>query len=153
MNYFKLAVYAAAGVGTYEILRRYGLLQKAGQWLNEQVPDEYKDQARDVANQVRERANQVAGQVRERAKDVGAQLRERAQQYGDKAHHAAESATNAVRQATGHGQDAQPAGATVTGGTGSNGQNLTGPGRGETVATDEVDGGHVSHKVGRGVVM
>lgn len=31
-------------------------------------------------------------------------------------------------------------------------QNMTGPGEGRTVATQEADGGSVSHRVGRGVV-
>lgn len=155
MGLFKLAFYAAAGFGTYEILRRTGALQKAGQWLNEQVPDEYKDQARQYADQIRERANEYAGQVRERVGD-----------YAERGHQIADRATEAVRSAVGYGQPAtaggsggssQSSGLSASGGVTGNGhsggsQNISGAGRGARAETDEPSGTHVPHTVGRGVV-
>jgi hypothetical protein len=111
-NWIKLGIYAAAGVGTYELLRRYGLLKKAGDWLSEQVPGEYKDQARE---------------------------------YADRAHQWADDASGKVREAVG---GAVAAAVEHTGGP----QNLTGAGRGKTTTTDEPNGVHVPHTVGRGVV-
>jgi hypothetical protein len=132
-NWIRLGMYVAAGVGTYEILRRYGLLQKAGDWLSQQVPDEYKDQAREYA-----------GQVRDRARHVGEQVRERAGEYGERAQQWANEATETVRSAVGgDGRSSQH-----TGGA----QNLSGAGRGTSTSTDESNGTHVPHTVGRGVV-
>ena len=157
MKYIKLGVYLAAGYGTYHILRKYGLLQKAGLWLSEQVPGEYIDQAQ-----------QYGGQLRERAQQYGGQLRGAAGQYGERAQQLAHTATDAVRNATGYG-GAQAAGAggsgqdtglsqqggvngpTANGHTGG-AQNISGPGRGTIANVDEGTGIHAAHTVGRGVV-
>ena len=137
-NWIKLGVYVAAGVGTYEILRRYGLLQKAGDWLSQQVPDEFKDQARDYAGQLRDRAGG----------------------YGERAQKWANDATESVRGAVGSAAASATAGGSNSGSnSGSNPsdhtggpQNLTGAGRGTSTTTDEPNGTHVTHTVGRGVV-
>lgn len=150
----KLAVYAAAGVGAYELARRYGLLQKAGDWLSQQVPDEYKEQARQYVDQARERAQQYAGQVRDRAG-----------QYGERAQQLVGQATNTVRSYAGQGGQGdqgsnQDSGLSEQGGVNGptsnrhtgGAQNLTGPGRGTTAEVDEGTGVHIAHTVGRGVV-
>ena len=157
LKLMKLGVYVAAGYGTYHILRKYGLLQKAGLWLSEQVPGEYIDQAQQYGGQLRERAQQYTGQ-----------LRETAGQYGERASQLAHSATDAVRSATGYGGaaagaaggSAQDAGLSQQGGVNgptANGhtggaQNISGPGRGTTTQVDEGTGIHAAHTVGRGVV-
>ena len=119
----KLGVYIAAGVGTYELLRRTGLLEKATDWLEQQIPQDLKDKALD--------------------------FRDRAQQHAEDM---ATQAQDAVRRATGYdGEDAdadQPAAA----GNGHHGQTITGQGRGAPVTTDDYGGLHASHNVGRGVV-
>lgn len=131
-HWIKLGVYVAAGVGTYEVLRRYGLLQKAGSWLSKQVPDEYKEQAGEYYGQLRERAGQVGGRV----------------------HDLADQATEAVRGAAGYGAVA----ASNTAGNGNaashtgGAQNLTGTGRGTSAVTEDTNGTHVPHTVGRGVI-
>jgi hypothetical protein len=57
-----------------------------------------------------------------------------------------------AQQALGGGQDGGQGGGRSFGTNESAGQNITGPGEGEEVATLERDGGSVRHKVGRGVI-
>jgi uncharacterized protein YllA (UPF0747 family) len=66
----KLGMMAAAAYGAYEIARRYGLIEKAANWLDEQIPEDMKERARQMSEQVREGAHQFTEQVKERAGQV-----------------------------------------------------------------------------------
>lgn len=66
----KLGIMAAAAYGAYEIARRYGLIDKAADWLEEQIPDDMKERARNMSEQVREGAHQFTDKVKERAGQV-----------------------------------------------------------------------------------
>jgi hypothetical protein len=59
----KLGIMAAAAYGAYELARRYGLIEKAADWLEEQIPDDMKERAQQVGDKVMsgaERAVSVA---------------------------------------------------------------------------------------------
>jgi hypothetical protein len=66
----KLGIMAAAAYGAYEVCRRYGIIEKAANWLEEQIPDDMKERARHMSEQVREGAHQFTDTVKERAGNV-----------------------------------------------------------------------------------
>jgi len=119
----KVGVYVAAGVGVFEILRRYGLLARAGAWLSEQVPDDMKERARHMGEQVGDMVHEASDRVKQ----------------------AMSSATDGVRSAMG-GAEAEPQS------NGQSGEVITGGGEGVNATTQDADGGSVPHHVGRGVV-
>jgi hypothetical protein len=67
----KLGIMAAAAYGAYEIARRYGLIDKAANWLEEQIPEDMKERARHMSEQVRQGAEEFTNTVKERASQVG----------------------------------------------------------------------------------
>lgn len=162
----KLGIYAAAGYGTYEILRRYGLLDKAGQWLQDNVPE-------DVQTKIREHIDQAKGQIQQARTQVGEQYanyRDQAQEQfqnlktkaADELHHAREKFDHAKEVATnkwnGYTASNEPNApvAEEADSTGTEpqagGQTITGPGRGSDDVTQDANGSTVHHRVGRGVV-
>ena len=120
----KLGVLVAAGYGTYEILRRTGALQKAGNWLSENIPDEVKNRVHEVSGQVMETVHDVEGRVGQTWSNV----------------------VDQAGQIVGRTKEAAPAAAAV-----SEVANAVKNGRIET--TGDGTGESVSHKVGRGVVQ
>lgn len=66
----KLGIMAAAAYGAYELARRYGLIEKAANWLEEQIPEDMKERAREMSEQVREGAHNFTNTVKERAGQV-----------------------------------------------------------------------------------
>lgn len=126
-NLLKLGIYVAAGVGTYELLRRTGALQKAADWLDEQIPQDLKDRAYELRDRARAHAEDLANQARRSAREAA----------GFNEPVAEEADSTGTSGGNGH----QAAG-----------QTITGPGAGVPLTTDDYDGAHVSHKVGRGVV-
>ncbi len=79
----KYGIYVAAGVGIFEILRRTGLLAKAGEWLQEQVPDDLKDKARDIGHDLKDQVHGAMDQVRDRAGHFVGKAKSRAQDMVD----------------------------------------------------------------------
>lgn len=173
-NAVKLGIYAAAGVGVFAILKRYGVLNDVGRWLTDQVPEDLKRQGahltknvRDRVGDVRERVGQVSEQVGERVGtareqirtkvgDVTDQVRERAETIGhqmkDRAQHAVAAASDAVNHFKGHDAPEVKRSSDESSNHVGNGSALTGAGKGKREETDDADGGHASHVVGRGVV-
>lgn len=128
MNFLKLGVYVAAGVGTYELLRRTGSLQKAIDWLDQQVPTDLKEKAYELRDRARAHAEQLANQARTGMANAGG--------YNEPV----------TEEATSTGHDDSNGGR-------RSGQMITGAsGTGVPLTTDDYDGAHVSHKVGRGVI-
>lgn len=72
----KFGLFVAAGYGTYEILRRAGMLDKAGQWLQDNVPEDVKTKVRDHVQQAKDQANQLKGQAGEKYSNLKGQAQE-----------------------------------------------------------------------------
>ncbi|CAN5602539.1 hypothetical protein BH10PLA1_BH10PLA1_02990 [soil metagenome] len=119
----KYGIYVAAGVGIFEILRRTGVLNRAGEWLQEQVPDDLKDRVRHMGDQVGEMVHDATDRLKSTVKS-------KAQEYTQAAADAAGAASS----------------------NGSGGEVITGGGEGIENRSEDSDGGSVPHHVGRGVV-
>ena len=187
-------LFMAAGYGTYEMLRRAGLLEKAGAWLQDNVPEDVQARVRDHVQQAKDQVQNVRGQASEqygKLKDqateqygklkgqaqeqfehlkgqanekLGAakgQAQQYAKQAGERFDHAKEVVTNKLngeQTPVGDNASMQPPVAEegesvhTTDASHASGQTITGPGRGSDDATQEVNGGTVHHRVGRGVV-
>ena len=72
----KLGLFVAAGYGTYEILRRAGLLAKAGQWLQDNVPEDVQAKVRDHVQQAKDQASTLKGQAGEKYASLKGQAQE-----------------------------------------------------------------------------
>jgi hypothetical protein len=79
-NDLKLLVYAAAGVGVFTLLKRYGVLNDVGRWLSDQVPEDYKRQAAHAYNEAKQRVGEASDYMKDQAGKVGGQMKDRAQQ-------------------------------------------------------------------------
>ena len=124
----KYSIYVAAGIGIFEVLRRTGLMSKAGEWLQEQVPDDIKDKARDFGNQVQDQMHGAMDQVRDKA----GQLRDKAGHFMSKAQDTA--------------SDLADRGKEVAGKVSDNLQN------GVSEMTSDASGASIPQQVGRGIV-
>lgn len=69
-------LFLAAGYGTYEILRRAGLLEKAGAWLQDNVPEDVKAKVRDHVQQAKDGVENVRGQATEQYGKLKGQAQE-----------------------------------------------------------------------------
>ncbi len=74
----KLAVYAAAGIGVFAILKRYGVLNDVGRWLSEQVPEDYKRQAAHAVKQAKQSVGEATEYVKDQAGKFGEDVKDRA---------------------------------------------------------------------------
>lgn len=133
-NAIKLGVYAAAGIGVFAVLKRYGVLNDVGRWLSDQVPDDMKRQAAHTTKQVRDRVNEVSEQARERVGEAAQQLRERAEKFGGQIKERGQQAASAASDSVEHFKG--KAGWTD----------------GKREETQSSDGSSAPHIVGRGVV-
>lgn len=79
-NLLKLGLFVAAGYGTYEILRRAGLLEKAGVWLQDNVPEDVQTKVREHVQQAKDQASKFQGQAGEQYANLKGQAQE---QYGN----------------------------------------------------------------------
>lgn len=99
----KLGLYVAAGYGTYEILRRAGVLDKAGHWLQDNVPEDVKTKIRDHVQRARDEAQHLKGQATQQLGSLRGQAQEQYQNLKTRATEgysaAREQATNLTRQA------------------------------------------------------
>ncbi len=93
----KLGIMAVAAYGAYEIARRYGLIEKAADWLEEQIPDDMKERARRMSEQVRQGAQDITSQVKDRAHQVGDRVASTAER-------AVSAASDGVSKMTGRSQ-------------------------------------------------
>ena len=76
----KLGILAAAAYGSYELARRYGLIEKAANWLEDQIPEDMKERAQQMSEKVRQGAHDLTDQVKERASNLTDQVKDRANQ-------------------------------------------------------------------------
>lgn len=166
----KLGLFVAAGYGTYEILRRAGLLYKAGEWLQDNVPEEIQAKVRDHVQQTRDQAQRLRGQAADQFGAIKGQatgqlqnLKSRAGERYDQAKGAVANKWSGTQQPVAgnaaamqppveNGDDSAHTTDPVPDAAHQSGQTITGPGRGVDDATVEVNGGSVHHRVGRGVV-
>lgn len=100
-NAIKLAMYGAAGVGIYTILKRYGILNDVGRWLSDQVPEDYKRQAAHAYNEAKQRVGEASEYVRDQAGKVGGQVKERAQQAASSGNDAVQNLVGKVEETVG----------------------------------------------------
>ncbi len=77
-NAIKLGIYAAAGVGIFTILKRYGVLDDVGRWLSDQVPEDYKRQAAHAMKQAKKGVSDAADYVKDQAGSIGSEVKDRA---------------------------------------------------------------------------
>lgn len=63
MRLLKYAIYVAAGFGLYSLLRRYGLLNQAGDWLRDNIPENVQGRAQELAGQASDMARQAGSKV------------------------------------------------------------------------------------------
>jgi ElaB/YqjD/DUF883 family membrane-anchored ribosome-binding protein len=128
-NLLKIGLYVAAGYGTYEILRRTGALDKAGRWLQDNVPEDVKTKVRDHIQQARDQVQHARGQageqlshLRDQASEQYQSLKARAgetytgardraavaaHRAGEQFDHAKEVVTNKWNNLTGHQSDSR----------------------------------------------
>lgn len=121
-NAIKLGMYAAAGIGVYTILKRYGILDDVGRWLSDQVPEDYKRQAAHRTKQLRQRLGDATEYVRDHAGQIRDDMKERASDMKGRADDAIKAGGKAAKQFVGKVE--------------------------ETISSD---GSSASHNVGRGV--
>lgn len=93
-NAVKLGMYAAAGIGVYTILKRYGVLDDVGRWLSDQVPEDYKRQAAHTIKQAKQRVGDAKEYVRDQAGKISEEVKDRAEQ-------AVSAGTDAVKNIVG----------------------------------------------------
>ena len=104
-NLLKLGLFVAAGYGTYEILRRAGMLEKAGAWLQDNVPEDVQAKVRDHVQQAKDQAQRLQGQAGEQygnlkskaaaqLGNVRGQAQQLGQQAGDRLGQARDAVTN-----------------------------------------------------------
>lgn len=156
-NLLKLGLFVAAGYGTYEILRRAGLLDKAGQWLQDNVPEDVKTKVRDHVQQARDQVQTVRGQAGEQLSHLKDQASEQYQNLKTRAGETYTDARGRVQQvAKQAGERLDHAKEVVTSkwnGTAGGGQQQQG-GSGDPVqppVAEEADstGNDVSHATGQ----
>lgn len=75
----KLGLYAAAGYGTYEILKRTGALEAAAKWLTDHVPDDVQAKIKDQVQQTKEQLTSQYANVKGQAQEQYATLKDQAQ--------------------------------------------------------------------------
>lgn len=125
-NAIKIGIYAAAGVGVFTILKRYGVLDDLGRWLSDQVPEDYKRHAAHAYKEAKSKVGEAGEYVKDQAGKLGEQVKDRVGDLRGQAKEVAGQAKEAISNV---------------------GQNFAGKAE-ETVGSDGSSG---SHRVGRGV--
>ncbi|RZK79414.1 MAG: hypothetical protein EOO66_30230 [Methylobacterium sp.] len=112
-NLMRIGLFVAAGYGTYEILRRAGVLDKAGQWLQDNVPEDVKakvrdhmQQARDQAQHLKDQAQTLKGQAGEQIGSLRGQAQEQYQNLRTRATEGYSAARQQVGERIGQAREA-----------------------------------------------
>ena len=129
-NDLKLLVYAAAGVGMYAVLKRYGILNDVGRWLSDQVPEDYKRQAAHAYKQAKQHVGEAGDFVKDQAGKVTEQVKDRVADIRGGSSNEDEDSKSSGRS-----------------------QSKSASGGGKVEETQNPDGSTASHRVGRGAAV
>lgn len=102
----KLGIYAAAGYGTYEIMKRTGALEAAAKWLTDHVPADVqakiKDQVEQTKGQLASQYENVKGQAQQQFATLKGQAQEQYATLKDQAQGQVESLKGKAQDAYGN---------------------------------------------------